>query len=165
MKEDFSDAEIADFLRRSYFAVDGLWFVKTEQKYGFEDAMILDEMIWDVMPKIQARKARELLGIEGHTLGDLLMAFQLKLAAEGYEYEVHSDGAQTVISVRVCPWYEILKSAGRTYLAEAIADRICKREFSGWAGEFSPTIEFDMVRRLCVESDNCQECTILFRDR
>ena len=31
MAEEFTDAQIADFLRRSYFVVDGLWFVKIEE--------------------------------------------------------------------------------------------------------------------------------------
>ena len=47
MKEQFTDAQIADLLRRSYFVVDGLWFVKTEEKHGFEEAMDLDQAVWD----------------------------------------------------------------------------------------------------------------------
>lgn len=165
VREQFADAQIADFLRRSYFAVDGLWFVKTEERHGFDEAMDVDEAIWDVMSKIQARKAKELLGISGDSLEDLGRAFQLKLAAEGYEFDVEFSNGEVMLKVRTCPWYEALKSNGRTQLAETIADRICAREFGGWIKEFSPDIEFQILGRLCVESDCREECRMVFRRR
>jgi len=163
MPEHFTDAQIADFLRRSYFVVDGLWFVKIEERRGFEEAMALDEAVWDVMSKVQARKARALLGIEGGSVEDLARAFQLKLAAEGHGFDIEVSAREAVLTVRLCPWYEILKSSGRTGIAELIADRICKREFGGWAKEFGRTIEVAFEGRLCVESDQCETCRIVFR--
>ena len=164
MKEQFTDAQITDFLRRSYFVVDGLWFVKTETQHGFEEAMEQDEAVWKVMSKVQARKAREMLGITGGSLDDLARAFQLKLSAEGYDFEVESSDIEVRLNVRVCPWYEVLKSSGRTHIAQIIAERICAREFSGWASEFSPSIEFQILGRLCVESDSCCQCGMVFRN-
>jgi len=64
LKELFTDAQIADFLRRSYFVVDGLWFIMAEQERGFDEAMDLDEAVWGVMSKVQARRAKEVLRIE-----------------------------------------------------------------------------------------------------
>jgi len=158
----FTDTQIADFLRRSYFVVDGLWFVKTEERHGFDEAMDLDEAIWDIMSKVQVRKAKEVLGIEGDSLEDLTRAFQLKLSAEGYDYGVERDDGQVVLSVRICPWYEILRSSGRTQIAETIAERICAREFAGWIREFSPDVGFRIIKRLCVESGACDACLMVF---
>lgn len=163
MKEQFTDAQIADFLRKSYFVVDGLWFVKTEEKRGFEEAMGQDEAVWKVMSKVQARKAKELLGITDGSLEDLARAFQLKLSAEGYDFDVESGENEVRLQVNVCPWYEVLKSSGRTHIAEIIAERICAREFVGWVKEFSPGIEFQILGRLCVEADNCCQCGMVFR--
>lgn len=163
MRQSFSDAQVADFLRRSYFVVDGLWFVKTEEKRGFDEAMEIDEVVWEIMSKVQARKAKEVLGIEVGSLDDLARAFQLKLTAEGHGFTVERQGQEWVITIGKCPWYEILKSSGRTAVARTIADRICQREFQGWAREFGPGIEFEAAGRLCVESDNCGECRMIFR--
>ncbi|MDH7602278.1 MAG: DUF6125 family protein [Armatimonadota bacterium] len=160
--ERFEDAQIAEFLRRSYFAVDGLWFVKSEERYGFEEAMALDEAVWDVMSKIQARKARALLGITGNSLEDLAVGFSLKLAAEGYDYDLEVNPSAAVFTVRTCPWYEILKSSGRTHIAETIADRICKREFSGWTREFGQDIQVHFDGRLCVPREQCDTCRVVF---
>ena len=50
-----TDKEIAEYLHRCYTAVDGLMFVKVEEKYGFDVAPNIDEEVWKVMPKIQSR--------------------------------------------------------------------------------------------------------------
>lgn len=162
MRQTFPDAQIADFLRKSYFAADGLWFVKTEERHGFDEAMELDEAVWEIMPRIQARKARALLGIEGGGLAELARAFQLKLSAEGYKFDVVIDADRVVFTVLVCPWFEILKSSRRTHVAETVAERICAREYAGWAREFGPGIDFETRGRLCVESDRCARCTMVF---
>jgi len=161
MKEQFTDAQIADFLRRSYFVVDGLWFVKTEESRGFDEAIALDEAVWEIMSKIQARKAKSLLGIQGNSLADFARAFQLKLAAEGHDYKAELTDQQLVLAIKVCPWYEILKTSGRTHIADIIADRICAREFAGWTREFDPKIETKFGLRLCI--DNSETCTVKFR--
>ncbi|MGQ9454784.1 MAG: DUF6125 family protein [Armatimonadota bacterium] len=158
----FDDAQIADFLRRSYFAVDGLWFVKAEECFGFEQAMVLDEAVWNVMSKIQARKARAILGITASTILDLAAAFELKLAAEGYEHDVQIQDDMVRFAIRSCPWYEILKSSGRTHIAQTIAERICKREFAGWAREFGPGVEVTFEDRLCIDNEPCKLCTVVF---
>ena len=163
MKADFTDAQVADFLRRSYFVLDGLWFVKTEERHGTEEAMALDEAVWDVMCKVQARKARQTLAIEEGSLESLARALQLKLTAEGHDFDVEIAEGEVRLTVQTCPWYEILKSSGRTHLAGTIAERICAREFAGWAKEFGPEIRFEPAGRLCVEAEACARCTMVFR--
>ena len=51
----FSDREKAEYYHRCYKAVDGLWFVKTEERFDFTTALDLDNKVWQVMPRIQAR--------------------------------------------------------------------------------------------------------------
>lgn len=162
MREEFSDAQIAEFLRRSYFAVDGLWFVKTEDKRGFDEAMERDVDVWSVMAKIQARKAKKLLGIEVGSLQSLGKAFQLKMAAEGYNFDVETTEGEVKLILRDCPWYEVIKRSNRLHISESVTNRICVMEFGGWAREFSPDISFEMRKRLCIPADNCTECEIAF---
>ncbi|MCL6630296.1 MAG: DUF6125 family protein, partial [Armatimonadetes bacterium] len=81
------DKAIIQYLRRSYFAADGLWFTKLEEEHSYDDALRIDELVWEVLPKIQARKAKELLNIECGSLPDLLRALELKFVAERYKYQ------------------------------------------------------------------------------
>ena len=61
MKDTTDPNILVEYLRRSYFVVDGLWFVKTEETSSFDHALDLDEEVWRILAKIQTRKARELL--------------------------------------------------------------------------------------------------------
>jgi hypothetical protein len=156
MSAYFDDKTIADFLRRSYFAVDGLWFVKTEEKRSFEDALELDNAVWRIMPKIQARKARELLGIDGCTLDDLLACLELKFSSEGYNYEINKlSDKEAEIVISACPWHSILVKSGRDSLAAAVADVICSSEFNGWSDEFSGHFTPVIKERLCDGGSKC----------
>ncbi|MGD9519751.1 MAG: DUF6125 family protein, partial [Armatimonadota bacterium] len=73
------DVLLVQYLRRAYQAVDGLWFMMVEQADGFPKALQLDEQVWQVLAKIEAREARELLGCTGNDPGDLARCFSLKL--------------------------------------------------------------------------------------
>ncbi len=163
MKEKFTDSQLVDFLRRSYAAVDGLWFVKVEELHGVDAALDMDQAIWEIMPKIQGRKARELIGLSGTKLRDLAKAVQLKLTAEGYDYDADFDGEDFKLTINVCPWYEILKAKDRISLAEKIQEKICKVELAAWCKEFSPDLESEVEKRACIEDDCCDRCTIVFR--
>jgi hypothetical protein len=52
--------QIAEYYHRSYTVVDGLWFMKIEEKYGFDAALDIDKEVWKVFPKMQARLLKSL---------------------------------------------------------------------------------------------------------
>ena len=159
----FDDAMLVEMLRRSYFACDGLWFVKIEDRRGLEEALQLDDQVWAVMPKIQARKARELLGIEGSSLADLQQCIALKFVAEGHEISVRRDGDRELeVAITRCPWREALERSGRTGLGPEIARRICEPEAAGWAAEFGEDIALEMAESIC---EGGSACRLLFRRR
>ncbi len=58
-----TDAQKIEYFNRSYKTVDGLWFVKCEERYGFDVALDMDDAVWQVIPKIQARKIKEFTGL------------------------------------------------------------------------------------------------------
>jgi hypothetical protein len=156
---------IIEMLRRSYFAVDGLWFVMLEEKDGLERALQVDQEVWRVMPKIQARKARELMHADADTPGALARCMALKLAAEGHRYDVqfkNPDHAEIVISR--CPWRDVLEQSEREHLGPEVADRICATEIAGWAEEFSPDdgppVLAEMAEAIC-NGGKC--CRYVFR--
>jgi len=156
----FDEKAVIEYLRRSYMAVDGLWFVKAEERLSRQEAVALDEAVWDVLPKIQARKAKELLTIGGGSLSDLALALWLKFAAEGYDYQVAERTPHILrIHIHACPWLEVLRKAGRMETAGEICERICAREGVIWAREFSPDISFCLESKL---SEGAPVCNLLF---
>jgi len=153
---DHDPQQMIAMLRRSYGAVDGLWFVMCEERLGFAAALELDDAVWQVMPKLQARKARELLGLEGNTLAELAQALGLKLAAEGHTFEVSQTPERLEVRVTQCPWHEALVKADRMHLATQIARIICTNEANGWAAEFGQRAEFDFATSKCGGGECCR---------
>jgi len=141
------------YFKRSYFAVDGLWFMKVEEMYGFDSALNIDVKVWEILPKIQAREVRKLLMIKDDGIEPLFKALQLKLEAEGYVYSI--DHKQGVIEIRQCPWIKLLEKSGRTHLKEKIGGVICSTEFRTWGGEFNVS-GFKLDNRGCCEGGNCR---------
>ena len=147
---------INEYLKRSYFALDGLWFMMIEEEFSFSKALELDEKVWRVLPKIQARKVKELLGMEGTGLADFLRAIKVKLEAEEYDYEEMKPGVNHArIIIRKCPWYAILKKVNREHLEPKIADAICSLEFRVWLREFGEHLSFSMESRQCKDGFVC----------
>jgi hypothetical protein len=145
-----------EYFKRSFFAIDGLWFVMLEGADSFDRALEIDEKVWRVMPKIQSRKIRELYGIGGKGLRDLLRALWIKFEIEGYEAGIEFEGDRALISIRECPWFEIMKGAGRGTLAGRIGERICSTEYRAWADEFGGGIRFSLESQLCKGDDACR---------
>jgi len=147
---------ISEYFKRSYFALDGLWFMMIEEEFSFDKALEIDEKVWRILPKIQARKVKELLGLEGIGLADFLRAIKVKLEAEEYVYETKERGTEDVqIVIRECPWYAILKKTNRDHLAPRIVDAICSLEFRVWLREFGERLDFEVESRLCTGDPVC----------
>ncbi len=127
-----------------------------EEEFTFDKALEIDEKVWRILPKIQARKAKELLRLGGNGLADFLQAIKVKFEAESYCYEVNMhDNSLVQITIHRCPWYDILKKAKREHLAGKIADSICSLEFQVWLSEFGDDLRFNPGPRLCMGDDLC----------
>jgi len=149
--------QVRDYFHRCFTAVDGLWFVKVEERFGFETALDIDEQVWRVLPKIQARKFKELTGF-GDGFEAFGRCFLTKLELDGFQFraEGSADGRELTVRLERCPWLAALRKAGREHLGATIAERICRNEYGGWAKEFGGTICFSLEAKRCAGDDCCR---------
>jgi len=149
-----TEREAEEYLHRCYTSVDGLWFVKVEEKYGFNTALDIDEEVWKVVPKIQARflknKFKKERGLEA-----LLECFSVKLKLDGFKFKTEKTHNKLKIIISSCPWHNILIKSNRTNLSEKIGSRICAAEYSVWADEFGDNIKFSLEDKICRGSSSC----------
>jgi hypothetical protein len=151
--KQLTDKQIAAYFHRSYTAADGLWFMKVEEKYGFDTALEIDDQVWKVLPKIQARMLKSFLlldeGMEG-----LYEGIETRLALEGFEFEAEKDNGGLNVLIKRCPWHEIMVKSGREHLSEKVSSLICREENSVWASEFGD-ISFKLDEQICKGSERC----------
>ncbi len=184
--------EIREYLARSYTAVDGLWFMKAEEQFGFEKALEIDALVWAVMPKIQARQLKSFLNLDSG-LDALWSCYSEKLSLDGFDFQFNQPASSssppfpvepgtektedpshtpsssrgepgTMMEIRIafCPWHDKLVRSNRSHLAAKIGKRICTVEYSAWANEFGCRFEFGEEGRLC---NGGPVCVLKFRER
>lgn len=73
------EEKIADFIfmhLRDMWAVDGLYYLGIEEKYGTKVATDIDCFVWDVMGKIEARRIKKMFDIQEKTISAMINALQ-----------------------------------------------------------------------------------------
>ncbi len=79
---------------RNLWAVDGLYYLGIEQKFGTEEATKIDMRVWEIMGKIEARRIKETFGLEDDNVQTIMEALKLtswSLDLEDKEIMVEED--------------------------------------------------------------------------
>jgi hypothetical protein len=149
-----SSQQVAEYFNRSYKAVDGLWFMKVEEKYEFDVALELDNEVWKVMPKIQARMIKSFLGLGNGSVA-LFESLVTKLELEGFKFKAEKKENGFRLTITDCPWHNLMVKSGRENLAKVVGKTICTTEYKVWSSEFGKTIKFKLKSQKCDESEHC----------
>jgi hypothetical protein len=81
---------------RNLWAVDGLYYLGIEEEWGTNDATKIDQQVWAIMGKIEARRLKEFLNITTNDISALVQALQYSgwaLDLEDKEIEQTTDKA------------------------------------------------------------------------
>ena len=146
---------LSEYFKKCFLAVDGLWFLMLEKTDSFEKALEVDSMVWEILPKIQARKIKELFKMEGDNAEYLVKAIEFKLAAEDFVSELQWEDPRIEITIKRCPWLDLLRKSSREHLAKKISDVICTIEYHVFAREFVNSLDFNIVSRRCCGDRVC----------
>lgn len=155
-----NDEEKIRYLKRSYSTVDGLWFMKVEDSFDFEKALEIDNEVWKVMPKVQARFLKTALGID-KGLEALEQCFTEKLRLDGIEFDVEKNQNVLTIVISRCHWHDLMVKSDRENLSSRVGETICNTEYSVWAQEFGESISFKMLSGIC---GGGRECVLQFSE-
>jgi hypothetical protein len=149
-----TNKQIIEYFHRSYKAADGLWFMKVEEKYGFNVALEVDKEVWKVMPKIQARMIKAMLS-KGDGEDAFLESLKAKLSLEGFKFKVEQRENGFRIRISDCPWHNLMVKSGREEYSGKVGATICNVEYSVWASEFDVNMKFTLRTQKCQGSEHC----------
>ena len=136
-KEDL--AKMLFLQMRNLWAVDGLYFLGIEEKFGTENATVIDANVWKVMGKIEARRLRNELGLERNDIPAVMDALRLtswSLDLEHKEIIVKKDRA--VLRNPKCRVQLTRRKAG---LSEFPCKRVRWGYLQAFARELNPDVE------------------------
>ena len=138
---------------RNLWAVDGLYFLGMEKEFGTESATVIDSNVWEVMGKIEARRLRNELGVNGEDIPAVMDALRLtswSLDLEQKEIIMEKDRA--ILRNPKCRVQLTRRKAG---LSEFPCKRVRWGYLKGFAKELNPDVE---VRcNLCPPDDHPED--------
>ena len=136
--------KIPDFIflhLRDLWAVDGLYFLGIEKQFGTEAATEIDRKVWEAMGKIEARRLKEFLGLNGSDIPSMIKALRFSgwaLDLEDKEIVVEKEKA-IVRNIRC--------RVQNTRITKGLDEFPCKKVRWGFlksfAREFNPDIIVD----------------------
>jgi hypothetical protein len=150
------DSVRAKFFKKSYEAIDGLWFMKVEEDSDFDRALDIDRRVWEIVPKIQARALRALLDLKDSGPAALATALEYKAELDDADVEIEVTKAGNVrATIKHCPWLELMVKSGRKHLAERVGRAICNTEYPVWQREFGAGATFELKEMICGGAPRC----------
>ena len=147
----------SEYLKRVYISVDGVWYIMVEKYFGFENALLLDKEVWQIMPKIAARKIKDLLGLSDKKLEGLSESLAFRFDVEGYEVKLHRLVENTLeIQIASCPWRLQMLKLKNDELLTGVAERVCPIVYETWGREFLEQFRFEMNPQICKGGEICR---------
>ena len=156
-----STKEAIEYMHQNFTKVDGLWFVKVEERFGFDAALETDEKVWQVLPKMQARFLKKKLSLEDG-FASFVVCIKNKLRLDNFDFTARKSKDFLKIVIARCPWHQIMIKSGRKDLSKKIGSAICPAEYAAFAKEFGTEIDFTIECRICMGEASC---TMLFQER
>lgn len=124
---------------RNIWSEDGLYFLGIENKFGKATAVDIDQEVWSAMGKIEARRLKKTLGIQGGGIPELMQALKHTswwLDLEHKEFE--EEKSRAVLRNKECYMQLTRKKKG-------LGEFDCKQVRHGFLGnfikEFNPDIQ------------------------
>lgn len=134
--------KMADFILmhlRDMWAVDGLYYLGIEEKWGTEAATEIDRKVWEVMGKIEARKLKKLFDISDNDIPSMIEGLRLS----GWTLDL--DDKEIVVEKERAFVRNVSCRVQNTRMKKGLSEFACKPVRWGFlkafAKEFNPNIE------------------------
>ena len=134
--------EYVNFMLRQYRLVDGLWFLGVEDQFGLDEAVKINEKVWEDIGSRSAKEIKSRFYIKGGGIRAVIEALSYFpwTIITGYEIEESRDTA--TIRVPKCPPQEARLRSGREVFPCKVMHQ---KEFQSFAKEVDETIQVECL--------------------
>ena len=115
------------FFERSFFTLDGLWMIDTEEMANWETALKIDVIVWKKLLNVVIRRLKKYLQLEKNDLRNLIDILTFRWSIEGWEYRVlQPEYGKVKIVVDQCPYQAAMsRNPERTEKQPLICKEMC----------------------------------------
>ncbi len=149
------------FFGKSFFTLDGLWMIETEEMTNWENALKIDVIVWIKLLKVVIRRLKKYLQLEQNDLRNFLDILTFRWSIEGWEYKVlqHEDGKVQII-VDQCPYQAAMsRNPERIEKQPLICKEMCIPFYKSVVNEYNEKITLNRTTFKGL-GDNCCDFTL-----
>ena len=145
------------FFERSFFTLDGLWMIETEEMANWETALKIDLIVWKNLLKVVIRRTKKYLNLEKNDITNLIEILTFRWSIEGWKYEINqSDNDNVKILVNQCPYKSTMdRNPERKEKQLLICKKMCIPFYKAIIKDFNENIAIERTRYMGLGDDYC----------
>jgi len=145
------------FFEKSFFTLDGLWMIETEDTTNWETALKLDVIVWKELLKVIFRRLKKYLQLEKNDLTNLIDILTFRWSIEGWEYKVLQHKYDKVkILVNQCPYKAAMdRNPERTEKQSLICKEMCIPFYKSTINDFNKDIIINRTEYMGLSGSYC----------
>lgn len=151
--------DLQELRKGALTAIDGLWFMAVERKYGFDAALEADLEVWRQYGRVMLKRLARLLGLtldpsEPPDLETVNMLMETLCHVDGTQCAGEVSDGQILFRVHRCSWWDNLNRAGRE--DHVPCEFVDNTIFRDWLLALDPEMSFEITRSLPRGDDHCE---------
>jgi hypothetical protein len=140
--KNISDNDKLFFFEKSFFTLDGLWMIETEEMTNWETALKIDVIVWKELLKVVIRRLKKYLHFEKNDLVSLIDILTFRWDIEGWKYKVmQREQNKARVIVDQCPYKAAMdRNPERTEKQSLICKDMCIPFYKSVVKDFNEDI-------------------------
>jgi len=153
------------FFERSFFTLDGLWMIDTEEMANWETALKIDVIVWKKLLNIVIRRLKKYLQLEKNNLRNLIDILTFRWSIEGWKYRVlPPEYGKVKIVVDQCPYQAAMsRNPERTEKQPLICKEMCIPFYKSVVKNYNEKIVLNRTAFMGL-GDSCCDFSLSFEE-
>jgi hypothetical protein len=146
------------FFERSFFTLDGLWMIETEEMTNWETALKIDVIVWNKLLKVIIRRLKKYLNLDKNDLINLIKILTFRWTIEGWKYDIiqHDADDRFTILVSQCPYKSSMDhNPERKEKQQLICKNMCIPFYKAIIKEYNEKITIERTGYMGLGGRNC----------
>lgn len=156
---EITPQQLDELRKGALTAIDGLWFMAVEEKFGFDAALELDLEVWKRYGRVLLKRLTRMLGItidpkDPPDLATINHLMEILCRIDGTQCEGEVVGDEAIFRVTRCSWWDNLSNAGREQ--HIPCEFIDNTVFLHWLQGIDEAAVFEITHSLPRGDGHCQ---------
>ncbi|NVM18375.1 MAG: L-2-amino-thiazoline-4-carboxylic acid hydrolase [Candidatus Lokiarchaeota archaeon] len=153
------------FFEKSFFTLDGLWMIETEEMTNWETALKIDVIVWKELLKVIIRRLKKYLQLAKNNLTNLIDILTFRWTIEGWEYKVlKNDFDEVKIVVNQCPYKAAMdRNPERKEKQSLICKEMCIPFYQSVVKDYNENISLNRTAFMGL-GDSCCDFSFSFEE-